>query len=135
MSRLVGGYLIVGQAEWIEHRRQDGEPIGWVRPEGEEFVPVDRLGRDLSRLPTGSTPSGLSMRRASATLLVRLNSNETALERDSGRPDLDLEGKAGALPPNPAGLSLTRTTLSRICEEYLVLCEGSQSSRCAGENR
>jgi hypothetical protein len=48
MSRLVGGYLIVGQAEWIEHRRQDGEPIGWVRPEGEEFVPVDRLGRDLS---------------------------------------------------------------------------------------
>jgi hypothetical protein len=39
---------MMGQAEWIEHRRQDGELVGWVRPEGEEFVPVDRLGRDLS---------------------------------------------------------------------------------------
>lgn len=36
------------RVEWIEHRRQDGELIGWVRPGGEEFVPVDRLGRDLS---------------------------------------------------------------------------------------
>jgi hypothetical protein len=40
--------LTVGQAEWTEHGRQDGELVGWVRPEGEKFVPVDRLGRDLS---------------------------------------------------------------------------------------
>jgi hypothetical protein len=39
--------LIVGYAEWIEHRRQDGEFTGWMRPEGEEFVPMDRPGRDV----------------------------------------------------------------------------------------
>jgi hypothetical protein len=31
---------------WIEHRRGDGERVGWMRPEGEGFVPVDLLGRD-----------------------------------------------------------------------------------------
>jgi hypothetical protein len=40
--------LIVGQDEWIEHRRRDGELIGWMRPQDKGFVPVDRLGRDLS---------------------------------------------------------------------------------------
>lgn len=33
--------------EWIEHRREDGERVGWLRPEGEGFVPVDLLGREL----------------------------------------------------------------------------------------
>ncbi len=33
---------------WIEHRRPDGERLGWMRPEGEGFVPVDLLGRDLA---------------------------------------------------------------------------------------
>ena len=40
--------LIVAQDDWIEHRRPDGERIGWMRPEGKDFVPVDLLGRDLS---------------------------------------------------------------------------------------
>jgi hypothetical protein len=40
--------LVVGHDGWIEHRRPDGELVGWVRPVGEDFVPVDRLGRDLS---------------------------------------------------------------------------------------
>lgn len=31
---------------WIEHRRPDGERVGWMRPEGDGFVPVDLLGRD-----------------------------------------------------------------------------------------
>ncbi len=31
--------------DWIEHRRGDGERVGWMRPEGEGFVPVDLLGR------------------------------------------------------------------------------------------
>jgi len=31
---------------WIEHRRADGERVGWMRPEGAGFVPVDLLGRD-----------------------------------------------------------------------------------------
>lgn len=33
-------------SDWIEHRRPDGERVGWMRPEGEGFVPVDLLGRD-----------------------------------------------------------------------------------------
>ncbi|MGO4536814.1 hypothetical protein [Leifsonia sp. 2MCAF36] len=33
--------------EWIEHRREDGERVGWLRPEGDGFVPVDLLGREL----------------------------------------------------------------------------------------
>lgn len=33
---------------WIEHRRGDGELVGWMRPVGEGFVPVDLLGRDRS---------------------------------------------------------------------------------------
>lgn len=31
--------------DWIEHRRDDGELLGWIVPEGEEFTAVDRLGR------------------------------------------------------------------------------------------
>jgi hypothetical protein len=35
--------------DWIEHRRpEDRELLGWLRPAGEEFVAVDRLGRDLT---------------------------------------------------------------------------------------
>jgi hypothetical protein len=34
--------------DWIEHRRADGERVGWMRPEGEGFVPVDLLGRAVS---------------------------------------------------------------------------------------
>jgi len=33
---------------WIEHRREDGERVGWLRPEGDAFVPVDLLGRELA---------------------------------------------------------------------------------------
>jgi len=38
----------MGQSERIAHKRHDGELIGWMRPAGEKFVPVDRLGRDVS---------------------------------------------------------------------------------------
>lgn len=31
----------------IEHRREDGERVGWLRPEGDGFVPIDLLGREL----------------------------------------------------------------------------------------
>lgn len=36
------------RSDWIEHRRPDGERVGWMRASGELFVPVDLLGRDLS---------------------------------------------------------------------------------------
>ncbi|WMY78636.1 hypothetical protein [Citricoccus sp. I39-566] len=32
---------------WIEHRREDGEPIGWIVPDGGRFRPVDILGRPV----------------------------------------------------------------------------------------
>ena len=35
------------RSDFIEHRRPDGELVGWLRPEGEGFVPVDLLGREL----------------------------------------------------------------------------------------
>ncbi|QDZ14529.1 hypothetical protein [Humibacter ginsenosidimutans] len=33
-------------ATWIEHRRADRELVGWIRPEGDDFVVVDLLGRE-----------------------------------------------------------------------------------------
>jgi hypothetical protein len=34
--------------DWIEHRRGDRELVGWLRPEGEGFVAIDLLGREIS---------------------------------------------------------------------------------------
>ncbi|MBE1878216.1 hypothetical protein [Myceligenerans pegani] len=33
---------------WIPHRREDGELVGWIRPEGDDWVAVSLLGRDVS---------------------------------------------------------------------------------------
>ncbi len=35
-------------SDWIEHRRGDGERVGWMRPQGDGFVAVDLLGRDVT---------------------------------------------------------------------------------------
>ncbi|WP_223693165.1 hypothetical protein [Leifsonia poae] len=35
-------------SDWIEHRRGDGELVGWMRPEGDGFVVFDLLGRPLT---------------------------------------------------------------------------------------
>lgn len=35
-------------ADWTPHRRDDGELLGWIRPEGEDWVAVDVLGRTAS---------------------------------------------------------------------------------------
>ncbi|RZU65619.1 hypothetical protein EV379_1953 [Microterricola gilva] len=32
--------------DWIEHRRGDGELVGWIIPRGDDFVVVDLLGRE-----------------------------------------------------------------------------------------
>ena len=34
--------------DFIEHRRGDRELLGWIRPEGDGFVVVDLLGRELT---------------------------------------------------------------------------------------
>lgn len=39
--------------DWIEHRREDREPVGWIVPEGEGFRPADRLGRWVTAGPVG----------------------------------------------------------------------------------
>ena len=37
--------------DWIEHRREDRELVGWIVPTGEGFRPVDRLGRWVTAEP------------------------------------------------------------------------------------
>jgi hypothetical protein len=34
--------------DWIEHRRGDGELLGWMRQHGDGFVAIDLLGRELT---------------------------------------------------------------------------------------
>ncbi|GAA4480379.1 hypothetical protein [Microbacterium panaciterrae] len=35
-------------ADWTPHRRDDGELLGWIRPEGEDWLAVDVLGREVT---------------------------------------------------------------------------------------
>ena len=37
--------------DWIEHRRADGERVGWMVPEGDGFLIVDLLGRPVTDTP------------------------------------------------------------------------------------
>lgn len=41
----------MSRAEWIEHRRGDGERLGWLVPEGDGFAVVDLLGRTRTEAP------------------------------------------------------------------------------------
>jgi hypothetical protein len=41
----------MSQAEWIEHRRADGELLGWIVPGGTGFHVVDLLGRTRTDAP------------------------------------------------------------------------------------
>ncbi len=34
--------------DWIPHRRDDGELLGWIRPEGDAWVGIDVLGRAVT---------------------------------------------------------------------------------------
>jgi hypothetical protein len=34
--------------DWTPHRRDDGELLGWIHPEGDDWVAVDVLGRPAS---------------------------------------------------------------------------------------
>ena len=38
-------------ADWIEHRRPDGETVGWMVPDGDGFHARDRLGREVTAEP------------------------------------------------------------------------------------
>jgi hypothetical protein len=41
----------VPAADWIEHRRSDGERLGWLVPTGDGFHVVDLLGRQRTVAP------------------------------------------------------------------------------------
>jgi hypothetical protein len=41
----------VPASDWIEHRRSDGEHVGWMVPEGDCFHVVDLLGRRRTAAP------------------------------------------------------------------------------------
>jgi hypothetical protein len=43
--------VIVLPENWIEHRREDREPVGWIVPDGEGYLAVDRLGRTVTAEP------------------------------------------------------------------------------------
>ena len=34
-------------ADWTVHRRDDGEPVGWIRPDGDDWAAIDLLGREV----------------------------------------------------------------------------------------
>lgn len=36
------------RTDWTPHRRDDGELLGWIHPEGEAWVAIDVLGRAVS---------------------------------------------------------------------------------------
>lgn len=38
-------------SEWIEHRRPDGEVLGWMLPDGDGFRVFDLLGRERTAGP------------------------------------------------------------------------------------
>ena len=39
---------VVIPPDWTPHRREDGELLGWIRPEGADWVAVDVLGHAAS---------------------------------------------------------------------------------------
>lgn len=41
----------MSRAEWIEHRRGDGQLVGWIVPDGGAFHVVDLLGRMRTEAP------------------------------------------------------------------------------------
>lgn len=35
-------------ADWTPHRRDDGELVGWIRPDGDDWTAIDVLGREVA---------------------------------------------------------------------------------------
>lgn len=68
-------------SDWLEFRRSDRELIGWLRPEGDGWVPVDILGRDAATVP-------LDLERAEGVL------DELGIGFLAERWSLDLDGLA-----------------------------------------
>lgn len=52
--------------DWTPHRRDDGELLGWIRPEGDAWIAVDLLGREVA--PAGSDGGGVDWLEAEEAL-------------------------------------------------------------------
>lgn len=35
-------------SDWTTHRRDDGELVGWIRPDGDDWAAIDVLGREVA---------------------------------------------------------------------------------------
>ena len=69
-------------ADWIAHRRPDDrEPVGWIRPEGDDWVAVSLLGREL----TGPVDWAAAEEALEETGLSWM-ANVWMLERGDGEP-------------------------------------------------
>jgi len=69
-------------ADWVAHRRPDDrEILGWLRPEGDDWVPVSLLGRDLAG-PLDWTAAEEALEEAGLTWL----GDVWTLEQDGDRP-------------------------------------------------
>jgi hypothetical protein len=81
-------------ADWLEFRRSDRELVGWLRPDGEGWRPVDLLGRDAAPVP-------LELERAESVL------DERGIGFLAERWSLDLDGVA-------VPVRLTEVSVDRI---------------------
>ncbi len=68
-------------ADWTPHRRDDGELLGWIRPEGEDWVAIDLLGHAAS--PAGEW---LDAEHALESRGLSWLADIWMLERDAGDP-------------------------------------------------
>lgn len=67
--------------DWTPHRRDDGELVGWIAPEGDQWVPFDLLGRRASE-PT----EWLDAEAVLETLGLSYLAEPWMLEGESDRP-------------------------------------------------
>jgi hypothetical protein len=68
-------------ADWTPHRRDDGELVGWIRPEGDDWVAVDLLGREAS-----AAVDWLAAEAALESNGLSWLADTWMLERDAGDP-------------------------------------------------
>lgn len=68
-------------ADWTPHRRDDGEVVGWIRPDGEEWAAIDVLGREVA-----ASVDWLDAEAALENAGLAFLADPWMLERDAGPP-------------------------------------------------
>jgi hypothetical protein len=67
-------------ADWTPHRRDDGEVVGWIRPDGEAWTAIDVLGREVA-----ASVDWLDAEAALEDAGLAFLAEPWMLERDDGR--------------------------------------------------